>query len=103
MVSFNSSSIYPAAHSSTTPDQQSYTGATDWPIARTSYIPSPSWQAPSNYTQMILPQGMMQVPGWNSYPVSYFAYTFENMFDDRFSYYGLAVYSLILFSNIITF
>ncbi|KMZ60839.1 Zinc finger CCCH domain-containing protein ZFN-like [Zostera marina] len=68
MVSFNSSSIYPAAHSSTTPDQQSYTGATDWPIARTSYIPSPSWQAPSNYTQMILPQGMMQVPGWNSYP-----------------------------------
>jgi Zinc finger C-x8-C-x5-C-x3-H type (and similar) len=40
--------------------------------ARASYITSPRWQGPSSYAQVILPQGLVQVPGWNPYPVSMF-------------------------------
>lgn len=40
--------------------------------ARASYITSPRWQGPSSYAQVILPQGLVQVPGWNPYPVSSF-------------------------------
>lgn len=56
MVSFRGSPIYPAVQSPT--------------ISRGSYLPSPRWQDHSSYPQMILPQGLMQVPGWNAYPVS---------------------------------
>jgi Zinc finger C-x8-C-x5-C-x3-H type (and similar) len=40
--------------------------------ARASFITSPRWQGPSSYAQVILPQGLVQVPGWNPYPVSLF-------------------------------
>ncbi|KAJ3671910.1 hypothetical protein LUZ60_007989 [Juncus effusus] len=37
--------------------------------ARPGFIASPRWQGPSSYAQVILPQGMMQVPtAWNTYP-----------------------------------
>ncbi|KAJ3701578.1 hypothetical protein LUZ61_005283 [Rhynchospora tenuis] len=36
--------------------------------ARASFITSPRWQGPSSYAQVILPQGLVQVPGWNPYP-----------------------------------
>jgi hypothetical protein len=41
-----------------------------WAFPRASFIPSPRWQSPSNYAPMIVPQGLVQVPSWNSYPVS---------------------------------
>lgn len=63
-----SSAVYPTAQSPTTPGQQSYAaGITNW--SSSSYIPSPRWQGPSSYTPLILPQGMVSVPGW-SYSVS---------------------------------
>ncbi|XP_029122312.1 zinc finger CCCH domain-containing protein ZFN-like isoform X2 [Elaeis guineensis] len=69
MVALRGSPVYPPVHSSTTPGQQSYPGGlTNWSLSRTSFIPSPRWQDPSSYTQLILPQGLVQVPGWNPYP-----------------------------------
>ena len=70
--SFGSSSVYPAVQSPTTPGQQSYPGGlTNWSLSRASIIHSPRWQGPSSYAPLILPQGMVSVPGWNAYMVSY--------------------------------
>jgi hypothetical protein len=70
MVPLRGSPVYPTVNSPTTPGQQSYPGglATNW--SRASFITSPRWQAPSNYTPLILPQGVVSVPGWNAYSVS---------------------------------
>ncbi|KAJ6697082.1 hypothetical protein OIU85_003446 [Salix viminalis] len=67
MVPLRGSPVYPTVNSPTTPGQQSYPGglATNW--SRASFITSPRWQAPSNYTPLILPQGVVSVPGWNAY------------------------------------
>ncbi|XP_043709108.1 zinc finger CCCH domain-containing protein ZFN-like isoform X3 [Telopea speciosissima] len=68
MVSLRGSPGYPPVHSPTTPGQQSYPGGmTNWPLSRTSFIPSPRWQGPSSYAQLILPQGVVPVPSWNAY------------------------------------
>ncbi|KAA8538936.1 hypothetical protein F0562_025628 [Nyssa sinensis] len=68
MVSLRGSPVYPPVHSPTTPGQQSYPGGlTNWPLSRASFIPSPRWQGPSSYAPLILPQGMVSVPGWNAY------------------------------------
>ncbi|CAO2832569.1 unnamed protein product [Amaranthus hypochondriacus] len=67
-TSYGSSSVYPAVQSPTTPGQQSYPGGlTNWSLSRASIFPSPRWQGPSSYTPLILPQGMVSVPGWNAY------------------------------------
>jgi len=69
MLSLQDSSVYPTVHSPTTPGQQSYAGGiTNW--SRASYIPSPRWQGPSSYAPLILPQGVVSVPGWSAYGVS---------------------------------
>lgn len=69
VLSMRSSPVYPTVQSPTTPGQQSYaTGITNWPSS--SYIPSPRWQSPSSYAPLILPQGMVSVPGWSAYSVS---------------------------------
>uniref|UniRef100_A0A7C8Z3T4 C3H1-type domain-containing protein n=1 Tax=Opuntia streptacantha TaxID=393608 RepID=A0A7C8Z3T4_OPUST len=66
--SLRGSSMYPSVQSPTTPAQQSYPGGvTNWPLSRTSLIPSPRWQGPSSYTSFILPQGMVSVAGWSAY------------------------------------
>jgi len=71
MVSLRGSPVYTSVHSPTTPGQQSYPGGlANWPLSRASYIPSPRWQGPSSYTQVILPQGLVQVPSWNTFSVS---------------------------------
>ncbi|KAG6737659.1 hypothetical protein POTOM_059187 [Populus tomentosa] len=72
MVPLRGSPVYPTVNSPTTPGQQSYPGglATNW--SRASFITSPRWQAPSNYTPLILPQGVVSVPGWNAYSVLVF-------------------------------
>lgn len=75
MVSYHGSPVYPTVQSPTSPGQQSYQGVTNWSLSRASYI-SPRWQAPSNYTPMILPQGMVSVPGWSAYSVSFYTYSF---------------------------
>ncbi|MQL98850.1 hypothetical protein Taro_031562, partial [Colocasia esculenta] len=68
VVSLRGSPVYPTVHSPTTPGQQSYPGGlTNWPLSRASFIASPRWQGPSSYAQLILPQGLVQVPGWNAY------------------------------------
>ncbi|KAL9257600.1 Zinc finger CCCH domain-containing protein [Drosera capensis] len=56
------SGVYPQ----NTPGQQSYPG-TNWSLTRASIIPSQRWQGPSTYTSVILPQGVVPVPGWDSY------------------------------------
>ncbi|RWW27025.1 hypothetical protein GW17_00008572 [Ensete ventricosum] len=67
-LALRGSPIYPSAHSPTTPGQQSYSaGMTNWTLPRSSFISSPRWQASSSYAQLILPQGVVQVPGWTSY------------------------------------
>lgn len=71
MLSLQGSSVYPTVQSPTTPGQQTYAGGfTDW--SRASYIPSPRWQGPSSYAPLILPQGVVSVPGWSAYSVSSF-------------------------------
>ncbi|MBA0843999.1 hypothetical protein Goarm_001135 [Gossypium armourianum] len=66
MVSLRGSPIYQTVPSPTTPGQQSYPGGiTNW--SRASFIPNPRWQGPSSYASLILPQGMVSVPGWNAY------------------------------------
>uniref|UniRef100_A0A5B7BP32 Putative zinc finger CCCH domain-containing protein ZFN-like n=1 Tax=Davidia involucrata TaxID=16924 RepID=A0A5B7BP32_DAVIN len=68
MVSLRGSPVYPPVHSPTTPGQQSYPGGiTNWPLSRASFIPSPRWQGTSSYAPLILPQGVVSVPGWNAY------------------------------------
>ncbi|KAI8031809.1 hypothetical protein LOK49_LG01G00070 [Camellia lanceoleosa] len=65
MVSLRGSPVYPTVHSPTTPGQQSYPeGITNWPLSRASFIPSPRWQGPSSFAPLILPQGVMSVPGY---------------------------------------
>ena len=72
MVSLRGSPVYPSVPSPTTPGQQSYAGGiTNWPLSRASFIPSPRWQAPSSYAPLMLPQGVVSVPGWNAYSVSF--------------------------------
>ncbi|KAL0918708.1 hypothetical protein M5K25_010731 [Dendrobium thyrsiflorum] len=48
--------------SRTTPSQTLGTGEL------TSFNASPHWQGPSSYGQAILPQGLAQVPSWNTFP-----------------------------------
>lgn len=67
MVSYRGSPVYPTVQSPTSPGQQSYPGGiTNWSLSRASFI-SPRWQPPSNYAPMILPQGVVSVPGWSAY------------------------------------
>ncbi|KAJ1286812.1 hypothetical protein BS78_03G380800 [Paspalum vaginatum] len=62
------SPIYASVHSSASAGPQSYSGTmASWAFPRASFIPSPRWQSPSNYAPMIVPQGLVQVPSWNSY------------------------------------
>ncbi|CAA6668164.1 unnamed protein product [Spirodela intermedia] len=62
-------SVYPTVHSPTSLGQQSYPGGlTNWPLSRASFLPGPSWQDPSSYARLILPQGVVQVPSWSAYP-----------------------------------
>ncbi|XXG50360.1 hypothetical protein AAC387_Pa02g4390 [Persea americana] len=68
MVPLRGSPVYPPVHSPTAPGQQSYPGLSNWPLSRASFIPSPRWQGPSSYAQLILPQGVVPVAGWNAYP-----------------------------------
>lgn len=71
MVPFNGSPVYPNVQSPTSPGHQSYPGGiTNWSLPSASFVASPRWQAPSNYAQMILPQGVVSIPGWNAYRVS---------------------------------
>ncbi|XP_073013236.1 zinc finger CCCH domain-containing protein ZFN-like isoform X1 [Typha latifolia] len=68
MVSVRGSSAYPPVQSATSPSQRPYPGSsTNWPFSRASFISSPRWQGPSSYAQLILPQGLVQIPGWNPY------------------------------------
>lgn len=70
MVSLSGSPVYPTVQSPTTPGQQSYPGGvTNW--SRASFIPSPRWQGPSSYAPVIVPQGVVSVPGWSAYSVSF--------------------------------
>ncbi|KAI0510502.1 hypothetical protein KFK09_011104 [Dendrobium nobile] len=48
--------------SRTTPSQ------TLCPGELTSFNANPHWQGPSSYAQVILPQGLAQVPSWNTFP-----------------------------------
>ncbi|PKU74721.1 zinc finger CCCH domain-containing protein ZFN-like isoform X1 [Dendrobium catenatum] len=71
MLSLRGSPVYPSVQSPTTPGQQSLTGAlTNWPLSKASFI-SPRWQGSSSYAQLILPQGLVQVPSWSSFPGQY--------------------------------
>ncbi|KAK9141377.1 hypothetical protein Scep_011058 [Stephania cephalantha] len=68
MISMRGSPVYPPVQSPTTPGQQTYPGGVpNWALSRASFIPSPRWQGHSSYAQLILPQGVMPVPGWNAY------------------------------------
>ncbi|WOL01368.1 zinc finger CCCH domain-containing protein ZFN-like isoform X1 [Canna indica] len=63
VVAIRGSPVYPSVQSPTTPTQQSYpAGMTNWTLSRSSFIASPRWHG-----QLILPQGMVQVPSWPSY------------------------------------
>ncbi|KAM0037627.1 putative transcription factor C3H family [Helianthus debilis subsp. tardiflorus] len=67
MVSYRGSPAYPTVQSPTSPGQQSYHGGlTNWSLSRAPFV-SPRWQAPSSYVPMILPQGVVSVPGWSAY------------------------------------
>ncbi|CAH9122549.1 unnamed protein product [Cuscuta epithymum] len=58
MVSLRGSPVYPPLHSPTTPGQLSY------PLSRASFVTNPRWQGPSSYTPLIVPQGVVPVPGF---------------------------------------
>ncbi|XP_051116159.1 zinc finger CCCH domain-containing protein ZFN-like [Andrographis paniculata] len=60
MVSLRGSAVYPTIHSPTT-------GQLSYPLSRASFIPSPRWQNPSNYAPLVMQQGVVTLPGWNSY------------------------------------
>lgn len=70
MVPLRGSAIYPPVHSPTT-SQLSF------PLSRASFIASPRWQSPSSYAQLVMPQGMVSVPGWNAYSVIFVMILFE--------------------------
>ncbi|KAL2465004.1 Zinc finger CCCH domain-containing protein 33 [Abeliophyllum distichum] len=61
MVSLHGSSVYPPIHSPTIPGQLRF------PSSKTSFIPNTRWQSPSGYAPLIMPQGVVSVPGWNTY------------------------------------
>ncbi|XP_073315066.1 zinc finger CCCH domain-containing protein ZFN-like [Primulina huaijiensis] len=60
MFSLRGSSVYPPIHSPTA-------GQLSFPLSRASFIPSSRWQNPSSYSPMVVPQGVVSVPGWNLY------------------------------------
>ncbi|XP_062203533.1 zinc finger CCCH domain-containing protein 66-like isoform X2 [Phragmites australis] len=62
-------SVYSPGQSATSPGQHTYPGAvTNWTMSRSaSFIASPRWPSHSGYAQVIVPQGLVQVPGWNPY------------------------------------
>lgn len=62
MVPLRGSAVYPPIPSATT-SQLSF------PLSRASFIASPRWQSPSSYTPLVMPQGVVSVPGWNTYNV----------------------------------
>ncbi|KAL9249625.1 Zinc finger CCCH domain-containing protein [Drosera capensis] len=68
-TSSRGSSVYPPVQSPTTPGQHSsYPGSiANWPLSRASVLASSRWQSPSSYTPVILPQGLVSVPGWSAY------------------------------------
>ncbi|XP_042384278.1 zinc finger CCCH domain-containing protein ZFN-like [Zingiber officinale] len=68
MVSVRGSTVYPGVHSPTSPQQSYPGGLTNWPMSRASFIASPRWQGLSSYAQVIVPQGLVQVPSWNTFP-----------------------------------
>lgn len=63
MVSLRGSPAYPPVHSPTT-------GQISYPLSRASFITNPRWQGPSSYTPLIVPQGVVSVPGF-AYSVSF--------------------------------
>ncbi|RWW44842.1 hypothetical protein BHE74_00049366, partial [Ensete ventricosum] len=65
MANVRGSTVYPGVHSPTS-SQQSYPGGLT-PLSRPSFIPSPRWQGLSSYAQVIVPQGLVQVPSWNTF------------------------------------
>ncbi|URD84532.1 zinc finger CCCH domain-containing protein, partial [Musa troglodytarum] len=72
VVSLRGSTVYPGVHSPTS-GQQSYTGGlTNLSLSRASFIASPRWQGLSSYAQVIFPQGLVQVPSWNTFSVNPF-------------------------------
>ncbi|CAL4907035.1 unnamed protein product [Urochloa decumbens] len=60
-------SVYSPGQSATSPG--TYPGAvTNWTLSRSaSFIASPRWPGHSGYAQVIVPQGLVQVPGWTPY------------------------------------
>ncbi|KAL8171845.1 hypothetical protein V2J09_023649 [Rumex salicifolius] len=68
LTSFRGPNNYPPAQSPTTSGHQSFQGGiTNWPLSRAPVVSSPRWQPHSSYTPLILPQGVVSVPGWNTY------------------------------------
>ncbi|XP_062182438.1 zinc finger CCCH domain-containing protein 63-like isoform X5 [Phragmites australis] len=64
-------SVYSPGQSATSPGQHAYQRAvTSWPLSRSgSFIASPRWPGHSSYAQVIVPPGLVQVPGWNPYAI----------------------------------
>lgn len=94
MVSLSGSPVYPTMQSPTTPGQQSYPGGiSNW--SRASFIPSPRWQGPSSYTPLLLPQGVLSVPGWNAYSVSFLLSLPQNMVQILYVCSGFSIYTII--------
>ncbi|WOL04405.1 zinc finger CCCH domain-containing protein ZFN-like isoform X1 [Canna indica] len=67
MVSLRGSTVYPGVNSPTSAQQSYPGGLTNWPLSRGSFIASPRWQGLSSYAQVIVPQGLVQVPSWNTF------------------------------------
>ncbi|KAG0498853.1 hypothetical protein HPP92_003544 [Vanilla planifolia] len=68
MFSLRGSPVYPSVPTATTPGQQSFTGSlTNWPLSKLLFIASARWQGPSSFAQLIVPQGLVQVPSWNTF------------------------------------
>jgi len=69
LVPVRGSSLFTPVQSPTTPGPQAYPGSLQtWPMQRASFIQSPRWQGPSSYAPLILPQGIVPVPSWSTYP-----------------------------------
>uniref|UniRef100_A0A804MJC7 C3H1-type domain-containing protein n=1 Tax=Zea mays TaxID=4577 RepID=A0A804MJC7_MAIZE len=64
-------SVYSPGQSATSPGHHAYQGAvTSWPLSRSaSFIASPRWPGHSSYAQVIVPPGLVQVPGWSPYAI----------------------------------
>ncbi|KAL3650123.1 hypothetical protein CASFOL_006526 [Castilleja foliolosa] len=60
MVPVRGSPAYP-------PIQSPTASQLSFPLSRASFIASPRWQSPSSYAQLVMPQGMVSIPGWNTY------------------------------------